>query len=177
MSDKQDMASMPIPELIVAIRSHVKKLDPSQMIVGMVLNTLCFRMEEQQDIINLNATHAAPQSFDSWWSHLGFSHLCGNCEKNAAYEAWIYLTAIITERDDNIKRLAAHAGLLGWQITEGDPDCADECNDSWRSLPPHLQELLNIEQERVDKEHQDDIDAEVEAEKHPHRNAAGNLLI
>lgn len=134
-------------------------------------------IEERDKAIERSVSHAAPQSFDTWWSHLGFSHLCGNCEMNAAYEAWVYLTSFITGKDDTIERLAAHAGLLGWQITEGDPDCADECNDSWRSLPPHIQDLLNVEQERVDKEHQDDIDAAVEAEQHPHRNEAGNLLL
>lgn len=56
---------------------------------------------------------------------------------------------------DDIERLVDHAALLGWQITEGDPDCADECNDGFRSLPDHLQALLNEEQERIDTEHQE----------------------
>jgi len=40
-----DMNTMPIPELITAIRDKAKTLD---MLTGLVLNVLCNRMAQQQ---------------------------------------------------------------------------------------------------------------------------------
>ena len=62
---QQDMASMPIPDLIKAIRDHTKKLDSSNMVVIMVLNVLCNRLEEQEKIIEELKTILRNKEFKS----------------------------------------------------------------------------------------------------------------
>jgi hypothetical protein len=50
-SSDDDMATMPIPELINAIRTKTKAMPPAQMVTALLLNVLCNRMNEQLEVI------------------------------------------------------------------------------------------------------------------------------
>jgi len=49
----------------------------------------------------------------------------------------------------DMQRLIIHAAEIAVSIVQDDSDFA---NDSWRSLPDHLQVAINVAQERIEKE-------------------------
>ena len=120
------------------------------------------------------------QTFQQWWSKLGFSTLCDPCEQDAAYQAWEYQNAIIKRLDnectrlaiansnmvtkvvqleDDRERLISHASILGTDLAmdiSGERTDCDHSNDSWRSLPPELQADLELATIRLKAEEDED---------------------
>lgn len=55
----------------------------------------------------------------------------------------------ISQLDSDVNRLVSHGAILGICIRDDDSDWA---NDAWRSLPEHLQDAINTEEEILDVE-------------------------
>ncbi len=60
----------------------------------------------------------------------------------------------IEELEGSQARLISHIGVMSIELTSYS-EITDASTESWISLPPELQELINTEQERLEREAQE----------------------